>query len=133
MTVLPPMYEASPSGREKYSAGLSGVLLTQPGPWTLGLLAVLWATSFAVLLSGWEPGTYLSITLTWALPAIAPQLAFGADILWHHRRLVAISFLPPTLYLWLVDGLAIQIADCCAAAGTAPYRPADPVDAPPRV
>jgi lycopene cyclase domain-containing protein len=75
--------------------------------WTLGLLAVLWALSLFVLLSGWKPGTYLAITLTWALPAIAPQLAFGADILWHHRRSLGTVILTGAGYLSAMDALAI--------------------------
>ena len=75
--------------------------------WTLGLLAVLWTVSLLVLLSGWKPGTYLAITLTWALPAIAPQLAFGADILWHHRRLLGTIIFTGAVYLSAMDALAI--------------------------
>jgi lycopene cyclase domain-containing protein len=75
---------------------------------TLGLLAVLWTISLSVLLSGWGPGTYLAITLTWALPAIAPQLAFGADILWHHRRLLGTVILTGAGYLSAMDALAIR-------------------------
>ena len=75
--------------------------------WTLGLLAVLWAVSLSVLLSGWKPGTYLAITLTWALPAIAPQLAFGADILWRYRRLLGTVILTGAGYLSVMDALAI--------------------------
>jgi lycopene cyclase domain-containing protein len=76
--------------------------------WTLGLLAVLWTVSLSVLLSGWEPGTYLAITLTWALPAIAPQLAFGADILWHYRRLLGTVILTGAGYLSAMDAIAIE-------------------------
>ncbi len=76
--------------------------------WTLSLLAVLWAVSLSVLLSGWEPGTYLAITLTWALPAIAPQLAFGADILWHYRRLLGTVILTGAGYLSAMDAIAID-------------------------
>ena len=75
--------------------------------WTLSLLAILWAVSLLVLLSGWKPGTYLAITLTWALPAIAPQLAFGADILWHHRRLLGTVIITGAGYLSAMDALAI--------------------------
>jgi lycopene cyclase domain-containing protein len=75
--------------------------------WSLGLLVVLWSSSLLVLLSGWDPGTYLAITLVWALPAIAPQLAFGADILWHHRRLLGTVILTGAGYLSAVDALAI--------------------------
>lgn len=75
--------------------------------WTLGLLAVPWVFSLFVLLSGWGRGTYLAITLTWALPAIAPQLAFGADILWHYRRLLGTVILSGVGYLSTMDALAI--------------------------
>ena len=76
--------------------------------WTLGLLAVLWIVSLFMLLSGWAPGTYLAITLTWALPAIAPQLVFGADILWHYRRLLGTVILTGAGYLSAMDALAIS-------------------------
>lgn len=76
--------------------------------WALGLLAVVWAASLFMLLSGWKPGTYLAITLTWALPAIAPQLAFGADILWHRRRLLGTVILTAAGYLSGMDALAIE-------------------------
>jgi lycopene cyclase domain-containing protein len=92
----------SPSGRGKFKPNKT--LRT----WTLSLLAVLWTVSLLVLLSGWEPGTYLAITLTWALPAIAPQLAFGADILWHYRRLLGTVILTGAGYLSAMDALAIS-------------------------
>ena len=76
--------------------------------WTLGLLTMVWAISLSVLLSDWKPGTYLAITLTWALPAIAPQLAFGADILWHYRRLLGMVILTGAGYLSAMDALAIS-------------------------
>jgi lycopene beta-cyclase len=75
--------------------------------WGLSLLAAVWTASLLVLFSGWKPGTYLAITLTWALPAIAPQLAFGADILWHHRRLLGTVILTGAGYLSAMDALAI--------------------------
>lgn len=61
-----------------------------------------------VLISGWNPGIYLSLILVWALPAIALQLAFGADILWHFRKLVALAILPIFLYISAADSLAIS-------------------------
>lgn len=75
---------------------------------TLGAAGVLWGAWLSLLLSGWTQGLYMSILLVWALPPIALQLAFGADILWRYRRLVALGLLPPTLYLWAVDALAIS-------------------------
>jgi len=41
------------------------------------------------------------------LPIIL-QLAVGADVLWHQRRLVALALLPPMLYLVAADALAIN-------------------------
>lgn len=55
-----------------------------------------------------QPLTYLSITLFWALPAIFPQILYGADILWHHRRLVLTAILIPGLYLSLMDIVALK-------------------------
>ena len=70
-----------------------------------GLLWVVW---LVLLLAGWTRGRYMSLILSWFLPPIVLQLGFGADILWHYRRLVTVALVPPTLYLWLVDGLAIR-------------------------
>jgi lycopene cyclase domain-containing protein len=66
-----------------------------------------WAASILILVSGWEPGTYLALELGWALPPIMLQLAFGADILWRYRRIVLLSLAPLTLYLSGADALAI--------------------------
>ena len=67
----------------------------------------LWMVSTAVWLSGWAPGTYLALILSWALLPVLFQLAFGADILRANLWLVVLTVLPPTLYLWWVDALAI--------------------------
>jgi lycopene cyclase domain-containing protein len=72
------------------------------------ILGMLWLGGLYLIISGWKPGTYLSLTLAWALPAIAGQLAFGADILWHFRKLVATAILPIFLYLSAADSLAIS-------------------------
>ena len=48
------------------------------------------------------------ITLAWALPPIILQIAFGADVLWHHRKLVVGVILPIGLYLSFADSLAIR-------------------------
>jgi lycopene cyclase domain-containing protein len=86
--------------------------------WIATLVAgLIWLAALAMLFAGWRPGTYLALELTWALPPIMLQLAFGADILWHHRRLVLLSLLPPTFYLCIADALAI-------GAGTWTINPA---------
>ncbi len=71
-------------------------------------LAALWAVLAVIFLHGWKPGTYLFITLLWALPPIVLQLAYGADILWHERRLVGSAVMPLGIYLSTADALAIR-------------------------
>lgn len=71
------------------------------------VLVLLWLLSTALFFSDNQPLTYLSITLFWAFPAIFPQLLFGADILWHHRKLVFWSILVPGAYLSLTDIVAL--------------------------
>ena len=58
-------------------------------------------------LAGWEAGTYLGLEVGWLGLPIILQLAVGADVLWHRRRLVAAALLPPWLYLSAADFLAI--------------------------
>ncbi|MGE5334022.1 MAG: lycopene cyclase domain-containing protein [Nitrososphaerota archaeon] len=76
--------------------------------WASVSVAVLWSILTIIFFSGWKPGTYLLITLTWALPPIILQLAYGADILWHKRRLVAATIVPLGIYLSAADALAIR-------------------------
>jgi len=72
------------------------------------LAALLWLVAVGLLLSGWAPGTYLTLILAWALIPIMIQLAYGADILYTNRRLLLGAITVPTVYLWLVDFLAIR-------------------------
>jgi lycopene cyclase domain-containing protein len=71
-------------------------------------VGVLWVAWLALLLAGWTPGLYMALLLVWFLPPIVLQLSFGADILWHHRRLVLAGLVPPFVYLCVVDALAIS-------------------------
>jgi lycopene beta-cyclase len=72
-----------------------------------GVLFFTWFIFTVLFLSDSQPTTYLSITLFWALPAIFPQLLYGADILWHHRKLVLLAILVPGTYLSLMDIIAL--------------------------
>ncbi|MGQ9833573.1 MAG: lycopene cyclase domain-containing protein [Candidatus Villigracilaceae bacterium] len=74
------------------------------------VLVLLWFLFTALFFSDNAPLTYLSITLFWAFPAIFPQLLFGADILWHHRKLVALALFIPAAYLSLMDIAALTEA-----------------------
>ncbi len=73
-----------------------------------GILTVIWIIFTALFFGDNQPITYLSITLFWALPAIFPQLLYGADILWHHRKLVLLAILIPGTYLSLMDIVALK-------------------------
>ncbi|MEM1060389.1 MAG: lycopene cyclase domain-containing protein [Verrucomicrobiota bacterium] len=54
-----------------------------------------------------EHFTYLGLILVWAGPVLAFQWGFGGGTLWKFRRLVELTVRWPTLYLWLVDLIAI--------------------------
>jgi lycopene cyclase domain-containing protein len=69
---------------------------------------IVWVASTLFLLTGPASGTYLTLILSWVLIPILLQVAFGADILLAHWRLVSAATLVPTLYLWMVDVIAIQ-------------------------
>ena len=71
-------------------------------------VGILWIAAIVLLLAGWRPGKYLALELAWALPAIGFQLAIGADVLWHYRRLVVPLIVTATLYLSGMDALAIH-------------------------
>lgn len=71
------------------------------------ILAFLWLLFTYLFFLGAPKWTYLSIILFWALPAILPQLLFGADILWQYRKLVFWGIFIPGLYLSLMDIFAL--------------------------
>lgn len=75
--------------------------------WLTAILSAVWLASLAVLISGWRPGIYLSLILVWGVLPIMLQIAYGADILWHHRTLVVLTILPVFLYISAADSLAI--------------------------
>ena len=86
------------------------------GPWSnprlrktsTAIVLLLWVAAVLLPVFIGDQGNYLALELGWALPPIALQLGFGADILWRYRRLAFWSIVPATLYLSVVDALAIQ-------------------------
>jgi len=72
------------------------------------LLVVVWMIFTYLFFLGDVKWTYLSIILFWALPVILPQLLFGADILWHYRKLVFWAIMVPGTYLSLMDIVALS-------------------------
>jgi lycopene beta-cyclase len=72
------------------------------------MLSSLWFLAAYLFFFGTAHWIYLSIILFWALPPIIIQLLFGADILWHFRKLVFWSLFVPGLYLSLMDIVALK-------------------------
>jgi len=82
---------------------------SRPVAWRAGALAV----AAVIGLVGWQSlgvdGTfYLGAILAWAAPVLALQWLVGAPQLWARRRTVALGTLLPTLYLCVVDRVAIE-------------------------
>ncbi|PJF21841.1 MAG: lycopene cyclase domain-containing protein [Phototrophicales bacterium] len=72
-----------------------------------GGLGIIWLQQFRDLIMYRERTRYLNLILSWALPPIMLQTAFGGDILWKYRKLVATSIITSTAYLGYIDSLAI--------------------------
>jgi lycopene cyclase domain-containing protein len=71
-------------------------------------LGVMWVGAVVVLISGWSQGVYLGLILSWAIPPVMLQFAFGGDILWRYRKAVGLDLLIAILYLSISDSLAIR-------------------------
>lgn len=74
----------------------------------ISALVAIWVIMVAILLVGWQPGTYMALELGWAVPPLLLQFWFGGEIIWHYRRLILGGIIPTTLYLAAADALAIQ-------------------------
>lgn len=72
------------------------------------LLIIVWMIFTYLFFFGDVKWTYLGIILFWALPPILLQLLFGADILWHYRKLVFWAIMVPGTYLSLMDIVALS-------------------------
>jgi lycopene cyclase domain-containing protein len=73
------------------------------------ITGLVWLGAVAILLAGWQPGTYLGLEIGWMVPPMVLQMAFGADIIWHHRRAVTFSIVSASIYYSLADALAIGL------------------------
>lgn len=81
-------------------------------PRTHRLLGV--ASGLAIAVVGWvllgDTATYyLGWLFLWAGPVLALQWGFGSTYLWAIRRSLLVAIAVPTLYLWLVDRIAIEL------------------------
>jgi lycopene beta-cyclase len=73
-----------------------------------GILIAAWLFFTAQFFFAGDEWNYLGIIFFWALPPIIPQFLFGADILWHYRKLVFWAIFVPGLYLSLTDIIALN-------------------------
>ena len=53
---------------------------------------------------------YLGLILAWACPVLALMWGVGGHLVWARRRLVAVTVVPVSLYLWAADWFAITQA-----------------------
>jgi lycopene cyclase domain-containing protein len=72
------------------------------------ILTLLWLLFTYLFFFGEAKWTYLSIILFWALPPIFLQFLFGADILWHYRKLAFWGIVISASYLSLMDIVALR-------------------------
>ena len=93
---------ASPLGRGEFAYNKTLIYAST------SVLIAVWLVFTYLFFFGDEKWTYLGITLFWALPAIVPQFLFGADILWHYRKLVFWAIFVPGAYLSLMDIVALD-------------------------
>jgi lycopene cyclase domain-containing protein len=54
-------------------------------------------------------GTYLGLILAWAGPVLAILWAYAGAEIWARRRTFLAALAPTTLYLWIVDAVAIRL------------------------
>ena len=73
----------------------------------LGLAGAGVVAAAGLALLGTDSGLYLGSLLVWSAPILAIQWAFGWPFLIAEWRAVLAGTLAPTLYLWVVDRLAI--------------------------
>ncbi len=75
----------------------------------IGALLWLGLAAAGVLALSTRHGTYFGMIAAWAAPILALQWGFGGDLLLRRPRVLLAAFLLPTLYLWLVDRLALGL------------------------
>lgn len=92
----------NPSPASNFSINRRALLLVMP-LWVISVILLI----LSLATESFAGFTYLSLEVSWALIPVMIQLAFGADILWRHRRIIAIAIATTTIYLSAADSLAI--------------------------
>jgi lycopene cyclase domain-containing protein len=74
-----------------------------------GVVAGLVLTVVGLALTASHATYYLGAIVAWAGPVWALQWGFGWQYLWLRRRSMLLAVVPPTLYLWATDLVAIEL------------------------
>ena len=74
-----------------------------------GVAVALVVAALGLLCLSFAWGTYLGLILIWAGPVVALQWGYGGDLLLERWRPVLLTFLVPSLYLWVADRIAIGL------------------------
>jgi lycopene cyclase domain-containing protein len=98
------------AGRQGVGKAVFGRRLQRGRPAWLGATAFLVVTGLGVACLTVLPQrfTYMGLILAWAGPVLAFQWAYGGGTLWSLRALLIPAVRTPTLYLWVVDFIAIE-------------------------
>ncbi|MFB6157284.1 MAG: lycopene cyclase domain-containing protein [Haloferacaceae archaeon] len=75
----------------------------------VGLLVVSALLLAGLALYYTTPGHYLGYVLLWGSPILGFLWFLGGPVIWRERRTVAPAILVPTVYLWIVDRIAIGL------------------------
>jgi lycopene cyclase domain-containing protein len=78
-----------------------------PTPPRFRLVLVLTFAGFALLVHPSDHALYLGLILAWAPPVLAGMAYVGADKVWAERRRVLAAAVTVTVYLWVIDRVAI--------------------------
>lgn len=76
-----------------------------------GSLVYLFCTLLGVglLISGWEHGLYLGLILAWASPVLLAMWLYAGPFFIRYRHTFFLGVVVPTLYLWIIDRVAIGL------------------------
>lgn len=79
-----------------------------PGAKAIVFIALVFITVSAIFLR-YSSTTYLALILVWSLPVIFLQIWVGSPVLKKNMLPLAMIVIPPTLYLWFADAIAIDL------------------------
>ena len=73
------------------------------------VFGILTLEGIGLLLVGPPSGLYLGLILAWAAPVLLGMWLFAGPYVGRYRRVALLALAGPTLYLWIIDRLAIGL------------------------